>query len=216
MSPTFLVISIVLFALWCLLLVISRATRGEQLVLSLVGLALAPAIVFLALQMAPGTSRQLGVEDFLFALSFFGIAAVIYEVMFGRHFVIIRSRVPTNHPNLAWIARLFLVICAWIVISVLCFFILQLPMVRAMLAGALLIGVYVIAARKDLLGNALATGTFMAALIFVCELLLGLRFHPTSLPSAFMTVSFVHLVWAAVVGFAIGPLYEYVRHLKAR
>lgn len=216
----FLYVSITLFIVWAALILLCGRTRREQLTMSLVGLVLTPAILLMA--MAPGSqmpAAPISVEDWLFAFSFFGVAAVAYEAMLGRHLSPIKpARKPPKHPMLAWALRLILVIAVWSFVSVASVFVLEIPTNRALLAGALLILVYMIAERKDLLGNALLSGLCMAALVFVSEQLLYLRLFPEVATGAFTLYgpALRDGLWAALAGAAIGPLYEYVRHLKTK
>lgn len=223
--PTFLYASLALFAVWSLLLLLSRPTRREQLVMSLVGLVVAPGA--LAVAAAEGTgpiAGPIGVEDLIFAVSFFGIASVAYEALMGVHLhaAPLPRKEPKN-PWLAWAGRLLLAVSFWAAVSVSNLFVFDLSVPRAMAAGALLLAVYVVADRKDLLLNGLVSGFFMASLLFLCQQLFFVRLFPAeaaarawTAPYALGNVSVDLLLWAAMAGFAIGPLYEYVRHLKER
>jgi len=221
LMTAFLYVSLALFAVWAVLFLCWRPARREQVIMSLVGLALAPAILFLAGNGGQGVSAVIGVEDAVFAFSFFGVAAVCYEVLFGRHFAVPRgARGTPARSAVAWGVRLLLAVSAWVAASVALQFAFEISIVRAMAAAALLVGVYVVADRKDLLGNALASGFFMAGLVFLCEQLFFLRLYPAEAAlragTGFIAgVSTDTLLWAAVAGFAVGPLYEYVRSLKA-
>ncbi len=223
--PTFLYTSLALFAVWAMLLLLSRPTRREQLVMSLVGLVIAPAALFLAA--AEGTSAvqgPIGVEDLIFAVSFFGVAAVAYEALMGVHLHAVRpARKEPKHPLLAWAGRLLLALSFWAAVSVANLFVFELSVPRAAAAGALLVAVYVVAERKDLLLNALISGLFMSALVFLCQQLFFVQLFPgeaavraLSAPYIVGGVSTDVLLWSAMAGFAIGPLYEYVRRLKER
>ena len=79
-----------------------------------------------------------------------------------------------------------------------------------------MVGIYIVADRKDLLYNALFSGLIITIVVFVIEQLFFVRLYPGA--AATLTtlggVPMEQLVWAAVVGFAIGPLYEYVRHWR--
>ncbi len=223
--PTFLYASLALFAVWAILLLLSRPTRREQLVMSAVGLVVAPAALFLAAQEGTGVIQgPIGVEDLLFAVSFFGVAAVAYEALMGVHLHAVRpARKDPKHPLLAWAGRLMLALSFWAAVSVANLFVFELSIPRALAAGALLVAVYVVADRKDLLLNALISGVFMSALVFLCQQLFFVRLFPAeaavralSAPYLIGGVSTDILLWSAMAGFAIGPLYEYVRRLKAK
>ncbi len=223
--PTFLYASLALFAVWAMLLVLSRPTRREQLILSLIGLVIAPAALFLAAAEGVGPIYgPVGVEDLIFAWSFFGVAAVAYEALMGTRLQAMRpAKKEPKHPLLSWAGRLVLALSFWAAVSVANLFVFALSVPRAAAAGALLVAVYVVADRKDLLMNALVSGAFMAATVFLCQHLFYVRLFPVeaaarawAVPSTLGHVPVDLLLWSAMAGFAIGPLYEYVRRLKAQ
>ena len=217
MPSTLLIPALVLFVVWCLLLLASPRTRQEQAVMSLVGLVLSPAILFFAAQTGTGAVQPIAVENLIFGASFFGVAAVIYEGLFGRFFVANKGPrfLKRTHSVLAWTARLILAAAIWSAVTVACLFVLGLSFLQAMLVSALFVGVYVIAERKDLLGDALASGACMAVLILLSQLIFAFALYRLPLGIGGLPLTLVPVAWAAIVGFAIGPLYEYVRRLKA-
>jgi hypothetical protein len=221
----FLLTSIIFFVIWLALFLFAEETRREQLMMSLVGLILAPGILLLVLydyrQIVVDTVSVVGIEDVLFTFSFFGIAAVIYQVLIGRHAHKIRgSRYEVHHLG-HWVAHLFLILGLWAFASLLLIYVFDLSSIQALMVGGLLVGIYMIADRHDLTMNALLSGLFMAALIFIVEQLFFVRLFPLDAAtfwqldalSGFILggIPLEELMWAAVVGFAIGPLYEWLR-----
>lgn len=214
----FLYVSIALFIVWAALILFCGRTRKEQLIMSVVGLVLAPAILLIVVSPESGTPAiAIAVEDWLFAFSFFGVAAVAYEAVLGKRL----SPVPPirkhiKHPTFAWAVRLIFIMTLWSFISVTSVLFLEIPQNRGVLVGALLIVVYMIAARKDLLLNALVSGLCMAGLVFLFEQLVYLHLFPGVATGAFMIYGQAgrDLFWSLLAGSAVGPLYEYVRRLK--
>lgn len=229
MTP-FLLVSLVFFVLWLVFLLFSNETRKEQLVMSIVGLILSPAILLIAIHdfrnIISDTISPVGIEDLLFTFSFFGISAVIYQVLIGKHVHKFRgSRYQIRNLG-HWVGHLILVLGLWIFVSLLMISVFDLISIQAVIVGGLLVGMYVIADRHDLTMNALLSGLFMAALVFIVEQLFFVRLFPIEAASfwKFDTLSsFViggipleELLWAAVVGFTIGPLYEWLRRYQLK
>jgi len=215
----FLSLSLVFFLLWFFLLFLSRTTRKEQLVMSFVGLVLSPAVLLVSLgdvQGAAGVSPTgIGIEDFLFSFSFFGIAAVIYQALLGKRMKPWKgTRAILIHPIIHWFAHLVVVLALWIGISFGLMAIFTLTSFQSFAIGGLLIGTYVIAHRHDLLLNAIVSGCLVAILLFLLEQIFFFRLSEQVGGAIAQSISVEELVWAWVVGFAIGPLYEYLRHKK--
>lgn len=231
-SPAFLILAIALFACWLLLFIFSRRTRKEQVIMSFIALVLAPAIVYIALSdyraetamvMAP-----VGIENILFIFSVTGIAAVIYHVLLDRHM----AKIPKKHrkeaamPTLHWIAHLLVLLGVWAVVSMSLMLLFPITSVYGFLVAGLLVGVYILVERHDLLLNALLSGLFIAALVFVLEQIVLIQLFPDvaktfwqtqNLSGVFvMSIPIEEILWAAVVGFAIGPAYEFVRGYRLR
>lgn len=182
--------------------------------MSLVGLVLSPIILFMAAP--PGGLQPMTAEDLIFAAAFFGIASVIYEALFGRFFLAAQARpAKRRHPALVWTMRLLLAVAIWATVGVASLFALGLTFTQAMLVSALFVGIYVIAERKELLGNALASGACMAILILLCQLVFALTLYQLPLNALQLSLALAPVAWAGITGFAVGPLYEYVRRLRA-
>ena len=220
--PSFLIASIAFFVVWLVLLFLSPKTRKEQIIMSIIGLVISPGALFLANVDRRGILFDgviaVGIEDALFAFSLFGAAAVLYQALLGKHASPVpRSRQTLGHnPALHWAAHLVIIVGAWLFVSLLTLSLFEVPTLRAFILGAVMVGIYIVADRKDLLYNALFSGLIITIVVFVIEQLFFVRLYPGA--AATLTtlggVPMEQLVWAAVVGFAVGPLYEYVRHWK--
>ena len=223
---SFLFSSLAFFFVWLMLLLFSESTRREQLIMSVVGLVLSPGVLLIAAtdyrQITSGTVSAIGVEDMLFAFSLFGIAAVIYHVLLGKHTHKLRGpKVKIDHAVTHWLAHLILVLGLWIIMSLLLLEVFGLSSVQSGIVGGLLIATYIIAERQDLLFDALLSGVLVAALVFIVEHLFFARMFPDAASnywqfenlSTFVVggIPIEELMWAAVVGLAIGPMYEWLR-----
>lgn len=226
----FLLASIIFFCIWLALFLFSSETRREQLIMSIVGLVLSPGILLIASydfrQIVSDEVATVGIEDFLFAFSFFGVAAVIYQVLIGKHAHKIRgSRYEVTHVG-HWIGHLLLILGLWAFATLLLIEVFALSSIQGLIVGGLLIGMYVIADRHDLTMNALLSGLFMAALVFIVEQIFFVRLFPIDAAafwqfdalSGFIIggIPLEELMWAAVVGFTIGPLYEYLKRYQLK
>lgn len=221
--PGFALASLALLAAWSLLLLISESTRREQLIMSLVGLVVAPgALLVTAADFRQGRAfpNPIGWEDLIFTLSLFGISAVIYQVLVSNGLPGGR-RLKARNGAVNWIAHLFIVAGVWLFVAFMAHLVLGLNSLAASSASALLIGLYMVAERRDLLLNALVSGIFAAILVFLVEQIFFVRVFPEAADAFWQTenvsglmlsgVPAEEIVWAAMVGFSVGPLYEYLR-----
>jgi hypothetical protein len=227
--PPFLYASLAMFAAWAVVLFLSKRTRHEQVLMSVIGLVLAPGAIAVASvdYRNVGAAGAVGLEDLLFAFSVFGIASVVYQFVLGKHTKRLRgARILIPHPAAHWLAHLIIALGIWAVIALSLNVILGLSTVQAVIVGGMLVGTYVIADRKDLLFDALLSGLFVSVLVFAAEQLFFVRLFPEAAAQYWQTanlsglalsgVPVEEILWAGVVGFAIGPLYEYMRDLRVK
>lgn len=225
MTPFFFS-SLILFFIWLVFLFVSKETRREQLIMSVVGLVLAPALLLIAgtsyRAVVPDEPLFFGIEDLLFSFSLFGIASIIYHVLLGKHVHKFKGdRLRLKNPVAHWMAHLILVLGVWICLSLGAIVIFSITPIQAILFGGAMIGVYIIASRNDLLVDALLSGLMTAALIFIVEQLFFIRLFPNIATnywewetlSKFILggIPLEEILWAGVVGFTIGPMYEWLR-----
>ncbi len=229
MSP-FLYVSLALFAVWAVVLFLSKRTRHEQIVMSIIGLVLAPgamAVAAIDYRNATATAGSVGIEDLLFAFCVFGIASVIYQFALGKHTKKLRgARIFLSHPATHWLAHLVIALGIWAVVALSLTVVLGLSSIQAAIVAGLLVGTYVIADRKDLMFDALLSGLFVAVLVFAAEQLFFVRLFPDAAAQYWQSgnlsglvlagVPLEEILWAGVVGFAIGPLYEYMRDMRVK
>jgi len=227
MSP-FLLVSIALFLVWSALFFLSTATRREQAIMSIVGLLLSPGALFFAsadFRSGGESASAFGVENFIFSFALFGVAAVVYQAAFGKRVAAWRGdRYRIAHPGLHWASHLAILLGIWVFVALVTSLVFHLTMIQSVTVGGLLIGIYVIADRQDLLLDALLSGIFSAILVFVMEQLFFARLFPEAALSFWNIdnlsgivlggIPVEEILWAAVVGFAVGPLYEYIRRYR--
>ncbi len=228
---SFLLSSLVLFVLWLVFLYVSKSTRKEQVIMSMVGLVMTPALLLNAgsyyQYVMPGESVAMGIEDFLFSFSLFGIASIIYHVLLGKHIHKFKGdRLRLKNPAAHWVAHLILVLGTWASISLGMVAIFSMASMQALLIGGVMVGIFIIASRNDLLIDALLSGLMTAALVFLVEQLFFIRMYPAdavnfwewSVLSDFILngIPLEEILWAGVVGFSIGPMYEWLRRYQIR
>ncbi len=228
---SFLIVSLVFFILWLALIFFSHETRREQIIMSVVGAVMAPGIIAVVAEdyrnIVSEYAAAVGIEDFIFAFSLFGIAAVLYQAVLGKHLHKMRGeRVQIKHPVWHMLSHLILTLAIWAFISLLLIYIFNLASIMALIVGGALVGTYIIADRHDLMFNALITGLLLAVLVFLVEQFFFVRLHPVDAShfwqwdavSTFMIggVPTEELMWAAVVGFTIGPMYEWLKRYELK
>lgn len=227
-----LLLALALFLLWVALFVRSASTRREQLGISILGLLLSPGILLFSLLSDVERSSQLvpsmvGLEDFLTTFSLCGIAAVAYQVFFNRR----RQALPKRDKRRAltktpWPLHIVLLLSLWILLCAVLLILFKATPLSAALVSGLLIGMYMLMHRHDLLVDALLSGLFLAVLIFVLEYFFFVRLFP-EYAGAFWQwnprgsflirgVPLEELLWAATIGFTLGPLYEFVKGYRLK
>lgn len=227
MTPFFLA-SLILFLLWLGFLLFSGETRREQLVMSVIGLIVAPGALMISAHDYRGVDSSVtaaGIEDLLFSFALFGIAAVIYHILLGKRLEARKgTRTNIQSRGIAWTSQLVIMIGIWLFAILFLSGLYGIAPVHAAIVGGLFIGIYVIADRKDLFADALLSALFMAVLVFSIEQIFFVRLYPeasllfwnpamvSGTTLAGIPIEEIH--WAAVVGFAVGPVYEYVRRIR--
>lgn len=223
----FFPVALALVAAWAVIFILSRSTRREQIAMTLVGLALAPGAMSIASVDARGAGipGAPGMADIVFAAALFGVASVIYQFVLGKHTKKLRgARLTFGHPVTHWLAHVLIALGVWGVSALALTVVLGLTTAQALTVGGLLLGTYVIADRKDLLLDAVLSGLFVAVLVFAAEQLFFVRLFPAVAAAArdsgalggllLAGVPAQEIVWSSVVGFAVGPLYEYAKGLR--
>lgn len=209
-----LIFDIILAIVWLYFFLRLKETRQEMLVIGLVALLFSPLFVFLGRQTTAGI---VDLTDFAFSFFFAGIAAVVFESVFGKHYRIgHHARLPLKRPGEQWFLQLMLATILWAWLSILLLFVLKTDALQSIIAAGLVMASYLLASRKDLLWNAIWSALLMAVVFFLVYALSFFYALPTASQSFLITVPFDALIWAMTLGFVLGPMYEYARGLKLR
>ena len=202
--------------------------RREMLVLGIFALFLLP----LAFTVNTSTTDEiqqgfqaLSLLDLLFSFLLAGIAGTIYHALFGKHYHKLpkaKSLVRKKQDQVAqfWLMRLFLafLIFAWSVILLAFFFSLTMP--TAVFLGAVLVAIYLVSHRQDLLVDTIASALLTAFIVFTSAWIasqfaqIDFTIAPVASSTTVLGVPADLLVWSAAIGLAIGPLYEFIRRFE--
>ena len=159
-------------------------------------------------------------EEFFYGFFAGGIASVVYEEIYGMHFS--RRRDRKHH----WI---ILALTALSVSGIL-FFLARSMLLSVYASGALLLfcGTWMILFRKDLITDAVASGTIFAICTSIFFILYTQVFPAlitawwnSSVVTGVSVIGFPiqEIAWAFCLGFAVGPMYEFTagyRFVKIR
>ncbi len=221
---------LILILVWVLLIVTRPELRREMLVLGVFSLFLLPMTFTLGesdpsvIEAAFGT---IGLLELAFAFALAGIAGTIFHAITGKHYHrmprIKRKRL-TKKDSLAqhWLLRLFITLLLFVWIVLLFNLLFQVDLATSALIGAIMLAVYMISHRHDLLldavWSALLTGLIVAfAATFASVFSAGeleLPFVKTGGTIASVPIDL--LVWSIAVGLVLGPMYEFVRRLEVK
>ncbi len=214
-SPEALVFLFLLTAVFIFLFIRRKSTRTEMLIMGGIVAVLTPL---------SGSARS--IVDLVFSFLFAGIAAVIFQQILSKHYSKRRSislPIKTDNP---WFLRLFILMVSWVWFALFLIYVMQTSSWQALVISALFIACYVIAIRRDLFVDAIWSGLLMTILLFVLYEVAYFRtvseLTPYSWISESLSQQFIGsapssvLIWAAAMGFALGPLYEYVREFNLK
>src|SRR3989338_3662730 len=178
--PAFFLLSLMLFLIWCLFLVFSKNTRQEQLLISVIGIIFMPLVLALASLDPRGQPTDmvfsLGIEDLLFSSSLFGLAAIIYQALLGRHL----RRLKVKKPIITPFGQTIVLIMVWTLLAMAFLLVYNFPLLTALVTSGLLIGIYVIIRRRDLFLDALLSSLFLTLMLFILEQIYFVHLFPTS------------------------------------
>ncbi|MDD5621142.1 MAG: lycopene cyclase domain-containing protein [Candidatus Pacebacteria bacterium] len=224
----YLLLSLALLSIWFIIFIISKKTRREQLIMSVIFLPLGtlyeilhfydywkPESIF---SFRIGTINIL-LEDFIFSFAIIGIGSVIYELIFRKRLRKINKR---GSPILN-----ILYIILIDVIVLLSLFYSGVNSIIAVAVSAIALTIFILIQRKDLFANSLTTGLVMAILMFIIyfigahivsnfdEILKQIWFfYGKPLGFKLMGVPLTELIWAFCFGLFCGPLYEFIKEMR--
>ena len=215
----YLVLTIPFIVGWLLLFVLSKKTRKQQLIMSLLlilGGTISELLYFQDYwKPASILFKNIGpirilLEDFLFAFSAAGIGSVIYDAILRKEFVISAR---TNNI----IAFLSVAIIAVSISFIM--FILGINSIFATSIGMLVATLYILIQRKDLLPVSLLNGLFTACIMFIFYSILfnvvknadelfrqGWLIYKTPLDIRILGIPLTEIIWGFVWGALLGPI----------
>ncbi len=217
--------------IWLILFITNKKVRREMLVVSGVFLPVAPFLEWIHLKdyWLPQyiIGNIFGVEDFILAFSFGGIASVIYEVVLHKEAKIAKDYDFFKKKSKYWIYYLLALIAVNLQIYAFLFYIIRVPVFYALVIALFFLGLYEVVRRKDLLADALYSGLFMSFIFLIYYFVFFLRLYPSlverwlqisSLGDSFFlgVIPLEEIIWAFAVGFMLGPIYEFVRNYELR
>lgn len=212
LSPDFLIVNVLLGIVWLYFFLRAKSTRMEMLTIGIVAVLFTPLFLFLGAQQTLGT---IGFADIVFSFFVAGISAVIFQAVFGKHYRVRHPlRLFIKKPTNRWFLQLLLIATLWAWLSIFFLLLLKTDALQSVIASGLLIGSYVIASRKDLFWDAIWSAILMMIVFFLLYTIAFLRGLPGTEGPYLLAIPNIALLWAGMMGFVLGPLYEYVRGMK--
>lgn len=216
---SYAVFTLILFLIFALLYIKESSTRREMLTLGILGIFFIP--LFFATQAQSAEQMQmlfsrLSIFDILLCVSLSGIAGVIYHTFFGKHYHLLpqlhHKRKELDSLAQWWFVRLFFMFLSFIWLTIFFVFAFSWSTITALFLSAVIISIYLISHRHDLLVDCLASGILTGLLVFTVSTLSGLFINQ----SADLTFSSPNglIFFAVSLGLILGPLYEYIRRIK--
>ncbi len=229
MIGPFTILSILLTVVWVFVFFTNKELRQEMSILSICAFFLAPVIMTVKggdPSMIAQRFSGLQFMDLLFAFSVAGLAGTFYHAIFGKHY----HRLPKLRHTKAqegtlmqiWLIRLFVGTLLFLWGIVFCVFAFDLTPAPAALATAVVMAVYIIIHRHDLVVDALLSAVLMGVVTYITAAI-ALLGSPDDFASTLIAengyvgnVPIDILTWSVAFGLALGPLYEYIRRLAVK
>lgn len=221
----YFILDIPYLIIWSVIFILSKKTRKEQLIMSLLFSPVATIYEILYFQdyWNPGSilsfnigSIRILLEDFLFFFAFSGISAVIYEVIFNKRFFEIKRSINV-------VMAIIFIIGIGILVSY-SLFLAGMNSIFATSIGFVTIALFIISQRKDLLVNSLVSGLAMMVIMFIIyavgfNLLTNIEhilqqiwhLYKTPLGVRIWKIPITEMVWGFSAGMFFGPLYELIK-----
>ncbi|MEK7128363.1 MAG: lycopene cyclase domain-containing protein [Patescibacteria group bacterium] len=209
----------ILFPIWLAFFLHRRDLRTEILKMSLILGLCGPISQMWYLQdyWSPQTftGTRIGIEDFLFGFFIGGIVSVVYLEMFNKHL----SRPKNRHHH--W--RLLFVFIAIFLFFFNILFYFGVNSIYASIAAFLSLAVFIYYFRQDLFIDGLASGIFLAIIMFLAYLAFLFVFPETISRWWFLHnisgililgIPMEELLWAFSLGLVAGPTYEFLTGIK--
>lgn len=221
MQYMYLAWALIFLAMWLVLYMLRKDTRKEMLSVSVLfgigGLAAEKTNIQDWWQPLTVTGTPIGVEDFIIGFAIGGVAAVIYEELYRLHLSkrISRKIAPIDSGfYLLTFPLLYLTF----------FFLLHLGSFYSVVLAYSICIAYMLFTRRDLLLDSFMSGMLMltvGSLIYLGLLVIQPAFIESFwfLPDTWYSelvlgVPIGEYIWFFLTGAYIGPLYEYIKHLR--
>ena len=204
---------------WIILFICRRDLRRKILIMSLVVAPMGPLsqLFYLRDYWQPQLFNGwlIGIEDLLFGFAIGGIAAVIYEELFGKKYM---KRHLSAHPK--WMFGVALFGVAWMYVGSM---VLSFNSIYVSIFGFLIIGASILFTRHDLLKDAFFSGLLVGALMLVFYLVFAYLFDGVIQKwwmlknisgILILGAPLEELMWGFGWGFVAGPAYEFINGLR--
>ncbi|HCC84019.1 TPA: hypothetical protein DEP96_04185 [Candidatus Uhrbacteria bacterium] len=228
MIGAFAIFVYILSVLWLGVFVLNKELRKEMIILSVSAFFLAPVIVTVkGGDAAMVAERFAGVHmlDLWFAFVVAGLAGSLYHVIFGKHYhrlPKIKQAKKDDALVQLWLIRLFIGALAFMWGIVFCAVAFDLTPAPAALATGVVMSIYIIAHRHDLLVDVLLSGlitglvAFFAGAIAILGSTQGFSSTLIAEHGYLWNVPLDLVTWSVAFGLALGPMYEYIRRLTVK
>lgn len=229
MIGPFTLLTILLAFVWIFVFIRHKDLRQEMGILSICAFFLAPVIVTVKGGDPNIIAERFGgvqFMDLLFVFAVAGLAGTFYHALFGKHY----HRLPKLRHTKAqegalmqiWLIRLFIATLLFLWGIVFFVFAFDLAPAPAALATALIMAVYIIIHRHDLVVDALLSALLMGVVTYMTAAV-ALLGSPDDFTSTIIAgngyvgnIPIDILTWSVAFGLALGPLYEYIRRLAVK
>jgi len=209
------------FLIWIFLFLNRRDLRKEILIMSLIVAPMGPLseLFYLRDYWQPEffNSWSAIIENLFFAFTIGGVASVIYEEFFGKKYA---KRHLTSHQKYMFGIALF-----GIIFMLTGCLILGFNSIYVSIFGFLIIGLFMIALRNDLLKNTLFSGLLVGIIMFVFYFIFGNIFNniiqrwwllKNISGIVIFNAPLEELLWGFSWGFVASPTYEFIVGLKLK
>jgi len=219
-----------LFGFWILIFLSRSELRREMLLLGILAVFLIP-LVFTINQIDVSEVRirftAITFADLLFAFSLSGIAGTAFHAIFGKHYHKLPSsgkKKVSKDDSIAqiWFMQFFIafLLLIWGVVLMNLFF--NIPVLTGFFLSAVIISVYMISNRHDLLSDAIWSAFLTGFIAFLSSTLASIftntdfTISPITSSATFLGVPADLLLWSIAAGLVLGPLYEFIRTLELK
>ncbi|MFH1712333.1 MAG: hypothetical protein ABH846_03825 [Patescibacteria group bacterium] len=224
------IIILILMLIWTVIFISRPDLRREMVTLGVLAIFLLPLALTVGSQTQldiQNNFSQLSLTDMFFAFLLAGIAGVIFHALFGKHYHKLPKPKKTKNkqPDTVahfWVLRLFLAFLFFVWGVVLLGYIFDLSLPEAVILASIMVAIYIVSHRRDLLADALWSAALTMLIVFitasVASIFAQTNFGITPIYSdaSIFSVPLDLIIWSAALGLALGPLYEYIRRMQLK